>query len=80
MSIICDNIKNCFCLLKNNTVVAVQNIIQIIESQEIFIVGFILKPEFPYNLYTSPCISNNLDIHIVANINKTQHLLFMLTL
>ncbi|KAF0688557.1 Uncharacterized protein FWK35_00038081, partial [Aphis craccivora] len=74
MSIICDNKKNCFCLLKNNMVVSIQNIIQIIESHEIFIVGFILKPEFPYNLYTSPCISNNLDINIVANISKSQNL------
>lgn len=47
MSVICDSKKNCFCLLKNNAVVAVKSIIQIIESREIFVVR-------------SPCISNNI--------------------
>jgi len=77
-TLICDVPAKSFVLCtkghSNLTIVSIQNIIQIIESHEIFIVGFILKPEFPYNLYSSPCISNNLDINIVANISKSQNL------
>lgn len=74
LSIICDGTKNCFCLLNDNVVVFVQNIVKFISSDKIYICGYDLKPLTPYSCYTIPCSSTDLNIKIVSGIGKNQTL------
>lgn len=74
LSIICDGTKNCFCLLNDNVVVFVQNIVKFISSDKIYICGYDLKLSNPSSFYTIPCSSIDLNIKIVSGIGKNQTL------
>ncbi|CAI6356327.1 unnamed protein product [Macrosiphum euphorbiae] len=73
LSILCDGTKNCFCLLNDNVVVFVQNIVKFISSDKIYICGYDLKTLTPSSFYTIPCSSIDLNIKIVS-IGKNQTL------
>lgn len=68
MSIKCDDKKNCFCLLKNGTIVYVKNILETYSNSNIYIVGYQIKICNPSNLYTNPCESEKLNIKIISDI------------
>jgi len=74
LSILCDGTKNCFCLLNDNVVVFVQNIVKFISSDKIYICGYDLKTLTPSSFYTIPCSSIDLNIKIVSGIGKNQSL------
>lgn len=66
ISLQCDNKKNCFCLLKNGTMVYIKNIVKHSTNSLIYIIGYQMKVIGPINLYTSPCDSEKLNIKIVS--------------
>lgn len=74
LSIQCDDKKNCFCLLRNGTVVYVKNILETSNNNTIYIIGYEMKVIDPINLYTNPCESNKLNIKIVSNVKQNSHL------
>jgi len=74
LTIISDGTKNCFCLLNDNVVVLIQNIVNFISSDKIYICGYDLKTLTPSSFCTIACSSIDLNIKIVSGIGKNQTL------
>jgi len=57
-----DKLKNCFCLLKNNSVVYIKNII--LYTNVFYFIGFKIKT-IDFNLYLIPCPSKDMTINCI---------------
>jgi len=68
LSIHCDT-KNCFCLLKDGSVVFIKNIVEAITDKDnvIYIIGYKMNVIDTIPFYSTPCESLKINIKIVFN-------------